>query len=429
MARRVLVVTTDCGVGEDGTYRPGGLQLFSRLVVRALAESTRLGQLGVLSLLRQPAGDGRDAEDAAGTREGAWARADDARVRREPRAARAHLSAAALAVRPRALPAHQRRAPRDADAAVAAVALAGRDRGAPTPGAAREVRRAQGRSAAQHLGLLDQGDAAVQSRSAGCAHRSPVGRARRALVGRATRRRPRHRQYQAATRDRAVLVVARLAVANRYKGHDQLVDAWPRVVASQPDAMLWIVGEGDDASRLRERVSVLPEPARQSGAPARPSRSRRAPRSLRARARLRDAQHGRGVRAGVRRGHARGVALHRQLRLRRRDRPRSGDRFRRRAGGRRAGGGLSHAAPRRRDGGSLLGGGAGTLRDAVHLPGVPGPLSSDRWVSNESRLPPRPRSSAESRARTRLTWRSCCSTAATRWSGRREMRRWRRSPT
>jgi phosphatidylinositol alpha-1,6-mannosyltransferase len=55
---------------------------------------------------------------------------------------------------------------------------------------------------------------------------------------------------------------ARLAVANRYKGHDQLVDAWPRVVASQPDAMLWIVGEGDDASRLRERISVLPAPAR-----------------------------------------------------------------------------------------------------------------------------------------------------------------------
>jgi phosphatidylinositol alpha-1,6-mannosyltransferase len=68
--------------------------------------------------------------------------------------------------------------------------------------------------------------------------------------------------YHAAARDRAVLVVARLAIANRYKGHDQLVDAWPRVVASQPDAMLWIVGEGDDSSRLRERVNVLPEPAR-----------------------------------------------------------------------------------------------------------------------------------------------------------------------
>jgi phosphatidylinositol alpha-1,6-mannosyltransferase len=68
--------------------------------------------------------------------------------------------------------------------------------------------------------------------------------------------------YDASKRDQAVLVVARLAVANRYKGHDQLVDAWPRVVASRPDAMLWIVGEGDDAPRLRERISVLPEPAR-----------------------------------------------------------------------------------------------------------------------------------------------------------------------
>src|ERR1051325_3895585 len=51
MVRRVLVVTTDSGVGEDGTYRPGGLQLFSRLVVRALAESKHLEHLGVLSLL------------------------------------------------------------------------------------------------------------------------------------------------------------------------------------------------------------------------------------------------------------------------------------------------------------------------------------------------------------------------------------------
>jgi phosphatidylinositol alpha-1,6-mannosyltransferase len=68
--------------------------------------------------------------------------------------------------------------------------------------------------------------------------------------------------YHAAKRNRAVLVVARLAIANRYKGHDQLVDAWPRVVAKQPDAELWIVGEGDDAPRLRERISVLPPPAR-----------------------------------------------------------------------------------------------------------------------------------------------------------------------
>src|SRR5689334_14789585 len=69
MPRRVLVVTTDSGVAEDGTYRPGGLQLFSRLVVRALAESTRLDQMGVLSLLdSQEAMDGTLADLVATAR-------------------------------------------------------------------------------------------------------------------------------------------------------------------------------------------------------------------------------------------------------------------------------------------------------------------------------------------------------------------------
>jgi phosphatidylinositol alpha-1,6-mannosyltransferase len=57
------------------------------------------------------------------------------------------------------------------------------------------------------------------------------------------------------------LVVARLAASERYKGHDQLIDAWPRVVAAQPDARLWIVGEGDDLARLRARALALPAPA------------------------------------------------------------------------------------------------------------------------------------------------------------------------
>jgi phosphatidylinositol alpha-1,6-mannosyltransferase len=67
----------------------------------------------------------------------------------------------------------------------------------------------------------------------------------------------------AATRERAVLMVARMAAAERYKGHDQLIDAWPTVVAAQPEAQLWIVGEGDDAERLRARALSLPAPARE----------------------------------------------------------------------------------------------------------------------------------------------------------------------
>jgi phosphatidylinositol alpha-1,6-mannosyltransferase len=53
-----------------------------------------------------------------------------------------------------------------------------------------------------------------------------------------------------------VLTVGRMAVAERYKGHDQLIDAWPRVVAAVPDAELVIVGTGDDTNRLQEKASA-----------------------------------------------------------------------------------------------------------------------------------------------------------------------------
>src|SRR5262249_19921894 len=53
--------------------------------------------------------------------------------------------------------------------------------------------------------------------------------------------------------DHAVLVVGRMSRSERYKGHDQLIDSWPEVVSRIPDAQLFIVGDGDDASRLREK--------------------------------------------------------------------------------------------------------------------------------------------------------------------------------
>ena len=55
---------------------------------------------------------------------------------------------------------------------------------------------------------------------------------------------------------RAVLVVGRMSSGERYKGHDQLIDVWPRVVASVPDAQLVIAGGGDDSGRLREKAAA-----------------------------------------------------------------------------------------------------------------------------------------------------------------------------
>ena len=47
-----------------------------------------------------------------------------------------------------------------------------------------------------------------------------------------------------------VLIVGALRSNERYKGHDQLIAAWPAVVATMPRAHLLIVGDGDDRARI-----------------------------------------------------------------------------------------------------------------------------------------------------------------------------------
>jgi phosphatidylinositol alpha-1,6-mannosyltransferase len=53
----------------------------------------------------------------------------------------------------------------------------------------------------------------------------------------------------------AVLIVGRMLRSERYKGHDELIDAWPRVTAAVPDAQLVVAGAGDDLPRLREKAA------------------------------------------------------------------------------------------------------------------------------------------------------------------------------
>jgi phosphatidylinositol alpha-1,6-mannosyltransferase len=56
---------------------------------------------------------------------------------------------------------------------------------------------------------------------------------------------------------RSVVILGRVSVASRYKGHDALLDAWPLVRAAVPDAELLVVGKGDDAPRLQARAAAL----------------------------------------------------------------------------------------------------------------------------------------------------------------------------
>ncbi len=53
------------------------------------------------------------------------------------------------------------------------------------------------------------------------------------------------------------LIVARMSFEERYKGHDQLLDAWPSVLARVPDARLVVAGDGDDRQRLEQKAVAL----------------------------------------------------------------------------------------------------------------------------------------------------------------------------
>jgi len=56
---------------------------------------------------------------------------------------------------------------------------------------------------------------------------------------------------------RTVLLVGRMAAGERYKGHDALLEAWPRIAASVPDARLVFAGDGDDRARLMQKARAL----------------------------------------------------------------------------------------------------------------------------------------------------------------------------
>jgi phosphatidylinositol alpha-1,6-mannosyltransferase len=53
------------------------------------------------------------------------------------------------------------------------------------------------------------------------------------------------------------LIVARMSAAERYKGHDALLDVWPDLVSRHPDAVLAVAGDGDDRPRLEARAAAL----------------------------------------------------------------------------------------------------------------------------------------------------------------------------
>lgn len=54
-----------------------------------------------------------------------------------------------------------------------------------------------------------------------------------------------------------VVIVGRMSAAERYKGHDELIESWPLVRQAVPNAYLVIIGRGDDLTRLRGRAHEI----------------------------------------------------------------------------------------------------------------------------------------------------------------------------
>ncbi|HWD98810.1 MAG TPA: glycosyltransferase family 4 protein [Bryobacteraceae bacterium] len=54
----------------------------------------------------------------------------------------------------------------------------------------------------------------------------------------------------------AAIMIGRMSKGEGYKGHEEVIGAWPRVLQAIPQAELWIVGGGDAAAGLRALAAV-----------------------------------------------------------------------------------------------------------------------------------------------------------------------------
>ena len=68
---------------------------------------------------------------------------------------------------------------------------------------------------------------------------------------------PLHDETPAPSTTPAALMLSRLSKDEDYKGHREVISAWPRVLQGIPNAELWIVGDGDLRNDLQRLVAEL----------------------------------------------------------------------------------------------------------------------------------------------------------------------------
>lgn len=247
---RILVVAPELAIDADGTYRPGGMALFARGVVRSLAGAVGLRRLDAWGLLDSPEGLSVFERDysTSSTRVSARAFAGD-----RARMAKAfllghwlfdlviflHVGVGRLGIlrglRRQSLWLVGIEVRRPLRAYERFTVWRARPLLSISRYSSDEMRRHNPRlpgALPVHLGVEDEGP---WSRSGGASEGAP---------------------YDAAARASAVVIVGRMAANERYKGHDQLIEAWPEVHRRHPAAELWIAGAGDDEARLRAKASL-----------------------------------------------------------------------------------------------------------------------------------------------------------------------------
>jgi phosphatidylinositol alpha-1,6-mannosyltransferase len=257
--RSILIVAPEFAIDADGTYRPGGLAVFARSVVEALTGAPGLARLEAWGLLDTPAGLGVFERHHRGSPTRVRARAFGGdRPRMAVEFALRHLAFELViflhigvgrlgVLRPfrrqslwlvgievrRRLRADERFTVRRARPLLAISRFSSDEmrRHNPDLPAALPV----------HLAVEPEGPWSS----------SPTTHATATVVP------PVVPPYVAAARRPAVLIVARLAASERYKGHDQLLEAWTEVRRQHPAAELWIAGAGDDLERLRGKAADL----------------------------------------------------------------------------------------------------------------------------------------------------------------------------
>jgi glycosyltransferase involved in cell wall biosynthesis len=253
--RSILIVAPEFAIDADGTYRPGGLAVFARSVVESLAGAPGLARLEAWGLLDTPAGLGVFERHHRGSPTRVRARAFGGdRPRMAVEFALRHLAFELViflhigvgrlgVLRPfrrqslwlvgievrRRLRVDERFTVRRARPLLAISRFSSDEmrRHNPDLPAALPV----------HLGVEPEGPWSSSTTTNATETAVP--------------------KYVAAARKPAVLIVARLAASERYKGHDQLLEAWGEVRRQHPAAELWIAGAGDDLERLRARAAGL----------------------------------------------------------------------------------------------------------------------------------------------------------------------------